>query len=77
MNLPVLLSGQLPKNDGDFFTFSSYYSDYKGGLTFSGVIIFIGAFLGLLFLVATGSIIFFKQLSEAMMIKAGMKFLEI
>lgn len=60
-----ILSGHLSKSDGSFFTFSSYYSDYKAGLTFSGVIIFIGAFLGLLFLAATGSIIFFKQLSEA------------
>jgi len=60
-----ILSGKLAKNDGSFFAFSLYYSDYKEGLTFSGVIIFIGAFLGLLFLAATGSIIFFKQLSEA------------
>ena len=63
--LTSILSGKLTKNDGGFFTFSSYYLDYKAGLTFSGVIIFIGAFLGLLFLAATGSIIFFKQLSEA------------
>jgi putative ABC transport system permease protein len=63
--LTSILSDKLPKSDGDFFTFSSYYSDYKEGLTFSGVIIFIGAFLGLLFLTATGSIIFFKQLAEA------------
>ncbi|MBC8061579.1 MAG: ABC transporter permease [Clostridiaceae bacterium] len=63
--LTSLLSEQLPKNNGDFFTVSSYYSDFKGGLTLSGLIIFIGGLLGLLFLVATGSIIFFKQLSEA------------
>jgi putative ABC transport system permease protein len=30
-----------------------------------GLMIFIGAFLGLIFLTATGSVIFFKQLSEA------------
>ena len=63
--LTSLLSRQLPKEGKDFLTYSSYYLDYRAGLTFSGVIIFIGAFLGLLFLVATGSIIFFKQLSEA------------
>ncbi|MEG0773548.1 ABC transporter permease [Clostridium sp.] len=63
--LIILLSEQLPKDGDDFFKFSSYYLDYRSGLTYSGLIIFIGAFLGLLFLVATGSIIFFKQLSEA------------
>ena len=63
--LTSLLSRQLPQNNGGSFTFSSYYSEYRGGLTIAGLIIFIGAFLGLLFLVATGSIIFFKQLSEA------------
>lgn len=63
--LTSLLSRQLPQNNGGEFTFSSYYSEYRGGLSISGLIIFIGAFLGLLFLVATGSIIFFKQLSEA------------
>lgn len=63
--LMSILSAEIPKNNGDFLTLSSYYSDYKTGLTFSGLVIFIGAFLGLLFLVATGSIIFFKLLSEA------------
>lgn len=63
--LTNILTVKLPQDDREFFNFSSYYSEYRGGLTFSGLIIFIGAFLGLLFLVATGSIIFFKQLSEA------------
>ena len=31
----------------------------------SGLFIFIGSFLGLVFLICTGTIIFFKQLSEA------------
>ncbi|MCY6371109.1 ABC transporter permease [Clostridium ganghwense] len=48
-----------------FFQFSSYYESYKGGLMQSGLLIFTSGFLGLVFLVATGSIIFFKQLSEA------------
>lgn len=60
-----LLMKQIPQNDGDNFKYSSYYLEYRGGLAYSGLIIFIGAFLGLLFLAATGSIIFFKQLSEA------------
>jgi putative ABC transport system permease protein len=63
--LTSLLSEQLRENADGFLTFSSYYSAYKSGLAFSGVTIFISAFLGLLFLIATGSIIFFKQLSEA------------
>lgn len=45
--------------------FSDYYYRYKSELISSGLTIFIGAFLGLVFLLATGSIIFFKQLSEA------------
>jgi putative ABC transport system permease protein len=63
--LTGILSKQLPGSDGGPVTFSSYYTHYKAGLMFSGIVIFIGAFLGLLFLAATGSIIFFKQLSEA------------
>ncbi|MBL4933231.1 FtsX-like permease family protein [Clostridium paridis] len=60
-----LINNKLPKSDGSYFNYSAYYEDYRAGLTYSGLIIFIGAFLGLVFLVATGSIIFFKQLSEA------------
>lgn len=43
----------------------NYYSAYRSGLAVSGLLIFISSFLGLVFLLATGSIIFFKQLSEA------------
>lgn len=46
-------------------SFSSFYSDYASGMETAGLIIFIGAFLGLVFLAATGSIIYFKQLTEA------------
>lgn len=46
-------------------TFSAYYYRYKSEVATSGLTIFVGAFLGLVFLMATGSIIFFKQLSEA------------
>jgi putative ABC transport system permease protein len=42
-----------------------FYSMYREGLQASGLMIFIGSFLGLVFLLATGSIIYFKQLSEA------------
>jgi putative ABC transport system permease protein len=45
--------------------FSSVYMDYQESLKNSGAILFVGSFLGLVFLLATGSIIFFKMLSEA------------
>lgn len=44
---------------------SSYYADYSRGMESTGLLIFIGGFLGLVFLAATGSIIYFKQLTEA------------
>ncbi|MDO3677554.1 ABC transporter permease [Paenibacillus ehimensis] len=45
--------------------FSSFYMDYAAGMESSGLLIFMGGFLGLVFLAATGSIIYFKQLTEA------------
>ncbi|RPK09469.1 ABC transporter permease [Priestia endophytica] len=45
--------------------FSSFYEDYASGLEAAGLLIFMGGFLGLVFLAATGSIIYFKQLAEA------------
>ncbi len=45
--------------------YSEFYESYRAGLEGTGLMIFIGAFLGLVFLICTGSIIFFKQLSEA------------
>lgn len=44
---------------------SSFYFDYAQGMESSGLLIFMGGFLGLVFLAATGSIIYFKQLTEA------------
>ncbi len=49
----------------DDVSFSSFYNDYALGMETTGLLIFIGAFLGLVFLAATGSIIYFKQLTEA------------
>ncbi|WP_148551852.1 ABC transporter permease [Paraclostridium bifermentans] len=43
----------------------SYYDTFKDEFTSSGVMVFIGVFVGLVFLVCTGSVIFFKLLSEA------------
>ncbi|WP_423802313.1 FtsX-like permease family protein [Neobacillus sp. SAB-20_R2A] len=50
--------------------FSSYYGKYHYGLETYGLLIFIGGFLGLVFIAATGSIIYFKQLMEATSDKA-------
>ena len=48
-----------------FNNISSYYTTYKDHLQTSGLIIFIGVFLGFILLICTGSIIFFKQMSDA------------
>ncbi|MCY6485801.1 ABC transporter permease [Clostridium aestuarii] len=60
-----LVSKEYLEDEELFGKFSSYYDSYKGNLIESGLIIFVAGFLGLVFLMATGSIIFFKQLSEA------------
>ena len=38
---------------------------YEGGIQTNGLLIFIAGFLGLVFLVSTGSILYFKQMTEA------------
>lgn len=42
-----------------------YYATYKDTIAYYGIMIFITGFLGLAFLVSTGSILYFKQMSEA------------
>lgn len=42
-----------------------YYTQYKNTLQSSGMLIFIAGFLGLVFLISTGSILYFKQMTEA------------
>ncbi|MGF9889715.1 ABC transporter permease [Priestia megaterium] len=54
---------QIAKVAGESRT--SYYDVFQAGLMSKGLFIFIGGFLGLVFLMATGSIIYFKQISEA------------
>ena len=44
---------------------SSYYENFSNNMTKGGILVFLAAFLGIVFLACTGSIIFFKQLSEA------------
>jgi putative ABC transport system permease protein len=56
--------------------YSSYYSDYKEGIVQNGLALFVGTFLGLVFLICTGSIIFFRQLSEATYDAASYKVLK-
>lgn len=43
----------------------SYYDQYRGSVEGAGVFIFIAAFLGFVFLLSTGSILYFKQMTEA------------
>lgn len=49
----------------DFQVASSFYTEYKQGKEGNALNLFIFGFLGLVFLAATGSIIYFKQLTEA------------
>jgi len=50
---------------GMISAFASYYSLYNETMVSFGTLMFIGGFLSLVFLICTGSIIFFKQLAEA------------
>ncbi|WML34881.1 ABC transporter permease [Clostridium sp. OS1-26] len=45
--------------------FRDFYTDFQSGIEATGLMMFIGIFLGFVFLLATGSIIYFKQLAEA------------
>ncbi|WP_062109898.1 ABC transporter permease [Bacillus niameyensis] len=49
----------------EFFQFSSFYQEYQKGIQTYGLLIFIGAFLGIVFILATGSMLYYKQLTEA------------
>lgn len=51
---------------GSELVFASFYKEYREVLETYGLLIFIGGFLGLVFLLATGSMIYFKQLTEAL-----------
>jgi ABC-type transport system, involved in lipoprotein release, permease component len=57
----VDLNSSMPK-ESNFLTF---YDHYKDGLKLLGMMAFIGLFIGLLFITATGSIIYFKMTMEA------------
>ncbi|OPA24271.1 ABC transporter permease [Bacillus cereus] len=46
-------------------TISTFYKTYINFMNMYGLTLFIGSFLGLIFVLATGTIIYYKQLSEA------------
>jgi len=48
---------------------SDFYSPYTNNMQAMGVMVFIGGFVGIVFLLATGSIIYFKQMAESTMDK--------
>lgn len=50
-----------------------FYTQYKKVLQTTGLLIFIAAFLGLVFLISTGSILYFKQMTEAEQEKQSFK----
>ncbi|MBE9912595.1 ABC transporter permease [Paenibacillus donghaensis] len=59
------LTADIEKILPDKAKFSSFYDTYSKGMEAFGLMMFMGGFLGLVFLAATGSIIYFKQLTEA------------
>lgn len=60
-NLSDELNKVIPKDA----QFTSYYTQFEQSFRGSAVMLFIGLFMGTLFLLATGSIIYFKQVVEA------------
>lgn len=64
---PEALAGisSLLKTSREISLISTYYDVFAPTQQFFGLLVFIGSFLGLLFFLATGSIIYFKQLMEA------------
>ncbi|EUJ23573.1 hypothetical protein PGRAN_07933 [Listeria grandensis FSL F6-0971] len=61
----VALSEQMSKVLPEDAMFQSFPQSYEVMMSTIGVLLFIGMFIGLVFLAATGSIIYFKQLTEA------------
>ncbi|WP_242943300.1 FtsX-like permease family protein [Clostridium uliginosum] len=59
------IKGILNEEQKEKIKFVSYYDYYNAGIASSGLMLFVTGFLGLIFLISTGSIIYFKQLTEA------------
>lgn len=51
----------------------NFHTQYEGALHSLGLMMFISAFLGLVFLISTGSILYFKQMTEAEQEKRSFK----
>ncbi|HDR7794013.1 TPA: ABC transporter permease [Bacillus luti] len=64
--LTAKLASVMPASESEVLKpFNDFYTGFQMGLETTGLMMFIGLFLGLVFLLATGSIIYFKQLTEA------------
>ncbi|WP_368905558.1 ABC transporter permease [Bacillus wiedmannii] len=64
--LTAKLASVMPAGESEVLKpFNDFYTGFQMGLETTGLMMFIGLFLGLVFLLATGSIIYFKQLTEA------------
>ena len=69
----AIASSIYEKYDNDKPLKYDYYAQYKKVLELTGLLIFIAAFLGLVFLIFTGSILYFKQMTEAEQEKQSFK----
>ncbi|MEK5113939.1 MULTISPECIES: ABC transporter permease [Bacillus] len=64
--LTAKLASVMPAGESEVLKpFNDFYTGFQMGIETTGLMMFIGLFLGLVFLLATGSIIYFKQLTEA------------
>lgn len=59
------LTGEIETALGSKEALTSNYQCYRDTMINMGIVIFLASFIGFVFLICTGSIIFFKQLSEA------------
>ncbi|MFT8317914.1 MAG: ABC transporter permease [Sporolactobacillus sp.] len=51
-------------HSSSFVNASSFYEIYHSRMISNGLILFLGLFIGLVFLLATGSVLYFKQMNE-------------
>lgn len=61
----LAVSEKIRKEIGNTDTFSSYPEMYQSMVQSFGALLFAGSFLGLVFLMAMGSVIYFKMITEA------------
>lgn len=72
MDLALKLYGAVPQENGLFAYAAEYYRKYS----YIGLFFFLGAFMSVVFILATGSIMYFKILSEALADKEKYEILE-